>query len=221
MCASAPALPLVALERLLPLAADPPVLTREVAVLASGPTLDTIGATWHPYGFAIFRLGSLPGGTTLRLHVWPPFERHFQMPIWPAHSHPWDLESRVLTGTLHLVEHDVTVSPRGAHQVYRVAYRGDDSVLERTATRADARPRRVLLRGAGESSELGIGEYHEARVDEGTLAATFVVTRANPNATPTVLGAPDGPARIVFRRTPCTPPVRAAMLGLLARALAA
>src|SRR6266478_2609078 len=70
--------------------------------------------TWHPYGFLIFKLGSGGNGETIRLHVWPRGHRHMQLPVWPIHSHPWDLQSRVICGRLRVTEYSVAEVKEGS-----------------------------------------------------------------------------------------------------------
>jgi hypothetical protein len=169
-------------------------------ILTSNVFSHNLTGTWHPYGFAVFRLGRSVDGRTMRLHIWPEFQRQMQQPEWPIHSHPWQLDSYVLIGAVVQKQFDVEADARGDQCLYRVGYSQDCSVLERSPYRVKSALVHEIRVEPGQSYSVPHGQFHASLVSCDVYAATIVTVPPSTPADAYVLGDPSGDERYEFKR---------------------
>lgn len=160
---------------------------------------ESVGS-WHPYGFIVVHLGKLSDGSgSLRFHMWPYGDRVMQEPHWPIHSHPWDLVSLVLCGS---IRHETYRQRLGAqYRAYSVDYRDDASLLLATDTVCTADLLDAATLRAGSSYLLRAGDLHAAAAPPGSVTATLVATSATSGPPTVVLGDLEASSRLVFTRS--------------------
>jgi hypothetical protein len=151
----------------------------------------------HPLGFLIANVSAWE--MTMRLHVWHPSQGGPVDSDYLIHSHVFELNSRVLCGSLRNVIYDVRESVAGTREIYRVTYAGDSSILEPTQVYATADKVDTQTWAKGESYSFPAGSYHETVVPDDELCATLVLPIPTSMKAPSVLG-PRGGGRRVFER---------------------
>ena len=159
-------------------------------------------SAWHPLGFVLFKLGSVEGLGSLRLHVWPDKDRRPQYPYWSIHNHMWDLNSHILCGAATNEIYDIKQS-EGNHQFYRVSYEGNNSILERTGRRLACQLGSSITYGRGEYYVVEGDIYHATKVAAETFTATLVLTTEAKKAAPTVVGDWNGNSKYIYARRMC------------------
>ena len=191
-----------------------------VRAMIASRLADGAEGSWHPYGFHVSRLLE-QGAAAVRLHVWPAGRRRRQVPDWPIHSHPWQLQSHVLCGSLRNIAYGVSDGgSAAAHRLYTVAYDGSYSVLRRTSTRVSTTLLHTERQTAGGWYDVPEGSFHATEVDQG-FSATIVLTVRTGSEQPFVVGDEDGNAEYRFERQPSTRDEVVALYQRLNEALAA
>lgn len=166
-------------------------------------SLTHTAVTRHPYGFLVIKCGS-HSAAELRIHVWLDGPRIRQEPDWPPHTHPGPLLSFVVAGCVRNRFWNVVSDRLGPHRIYQVSYSGEESVLKRTnqVVRVEEGPGRQIC--AGESYEVPEDMFHDSDVAPGRCAVTVVWMGGHTGAGSRVIGDPEGPPEIHFRRTGVT-----------------
>jgi hypothetical protein len=191
-------------------------LAQEILSLSTLPSSDTglallelcvqspsvVSFMWHPLGFAHAKIWS-EGQSTLRIHLWPLQNRRPQDPLWPIHTHVFNLESLVLAGTVHNKLYEVQSCDMGGSQLYRVQYRDAGSVLLATGLFAEAFETQGQKAGPGEIYGVPADMFHSSSVEDHAFAATLVRTRKDKAIEPLVLGARAADSEYFYQRFPC------------------
>ncbi|MGP4014653.1 hypothetical protein [Saccharopolyspora sp. 5N708] len=163
--------------------------------IEGGALLDraaALRAKWHPNGFAVFHLGTMPGGGRLRLHIWPTIERVARPKHPSVHCHEWHLASRVLAGVYTDVLYDAAPVAGSAQSWLRgflIRYQpGRPDIIERSgdAYQIAERERRTVT--AGETHCIEAGVFHETTVDSTGFAATLALTSGSVSGISLILG---------------------------------
>ncbi|GLY79135.1 hypothetical protein [Actinoallomurus iriomotensis] len=139
------------------------------------------GGTWHPYGFAIWYLHTVPQLGKLRLHVWPDENRKTR-PWGPRiHRHGWHLASLVLTGTYRDVLYSDSAEHPGPGDWRPVApYRVE--VLPGNKRRITPEDGTLYIRqeqdrevDASDMHYIPAGKFHETLIPSDEFVATLVL----------------------------------------------
>ena len=154
--------------------------TAHAGLLDALASVDPQPGVWHPTGFAIWRLRTLPNGITLRLHVWPSHGRHVRDWGPQIHAHGWHLASRVLTGTyrdrLFRVSDTTTlasgVRPMNGYEVSHLDGGISEIIPNCEEVYVEAAESRVVL--AGEAHFIHHGIFHETSIPATDLVATLI-----------------------------------------------
>lgn len=195
-------------------------LAQEILLCSTLPSRDTglallefivqsplpIPFTWHPLGFAHAKILS-QDQMALRVHLWPCADRRPQHPLWPVHTHIFNLESLVLSGRVQNTLYNFHSTDVGPNQLYRVEYRDGGSALIATETFGDASEYQIHVAGPGEKYEVLPEMFHSSSVEEHELAATLVRTCQQNIINAWVLGGREGRPEYFYRRSPCDPGV--------------
>jgi len=157
---------------------------------------------YHPYGFTVVTLGTVPGRRRIvyRLHIWP---TGFALPgsaELMIHDHVYDIQSHILIG--QVVQHEYVESELGAEFAsYRGLYDGPHSVLERKPGTVRVVETAVSTFDAGHTYTLPAGALHMADVDPSNLTATILRTEYREKEDDPVILAPiDAPPSYRFER---------------------
>lgn len=130
----------------------------------------------HPLGFLRGDITS-NGKLALRLHIWSDLQRYEQHPLWPIHSHSFDLISVVLVGAVRNQIYALNFeSNEPSSRIYGASYEGSQSVLAATDTLCLLGTTESQTIHAGGTYSISHGVYHQTIVPIGTFAATLVLT---------------------------------------------
>lgn len=160
-------------------------------------------SSWHPYGFAVLRLGTA-ASYNVRFHIWPPNNRSRQNPDWPVHNHPWSLESRIICGRVRNESYKVTpIAGSSDYRLYEVNYHEDISVLKRTNTYVKCEFIEETTYSLGDCYRVPNQAFHASWVDDDIIAATIVRTTKSSTSNPLVVGREGFDMEYRFTRRHC------------------
>jgi hypothetical protein len=163
-------------------------------------------SVWHPLGFVLFKLGSVEGIGSLRMHIWPDNQRKPQQPHWAIHNHIWTLKSHIICGTATNEIYSVKcVEGPALHQFYQVRYEDNRSILESTGRRISCVLASTANYTKGEYYEVSGSCYHATRVRPDILTATIVLTTDGKPIAPTVIGGWQANSTYTYERQNCSP----------------
>jgi hypothetical protein len=138
---------------------------------------------WHPYGFLQVKLWDKKP-VTMRLHIWPPGERPRQIPDWPIHSHPYNLYSRILCGSVTNIMYSIEKSSDSSNLLYRTGSKDNYlnsevsgynySIIEITDVPVDCRILSQTNYEAGQNYCIPRNQYHTTYVEKNLFTATLV-----------------------------------------------
>ncbi|MGJ6965209.1 hypothetical protein ACSDR0_25190 [Streptosporangium sp. G11] len=133
---------------------DADELRKAVRILVARHRLTGFRPYWHALGFFRIELAQDSEGRRYALHCWPERERHTQDPAWLVHSHAWDLESTILSGSIRDLQYENLPEEAGdlAGPLYLASAVHMASSLRRTET--------VLSLAGEEDSSLREGEFY-------------------------------------------------------------
>ncbi|MFB9839207.1 hypothetical protein [Actinoallomurus acaciae] len=139
------------------------------------------GGVWHPYGFAIWDLRTIPRLGKLRLHVWPDVDRKVR-PWGPRiHRHGWHLASLVLTGTYRDVLYSDSAQRPGSGDwrpvtPYRVeTLPGDKRRITPEDGTLHIRQKERREVGASGMHYIPAGRFHDTLIPTDEFVATLVL----------------------------------------------
>ena len=164
-----------------------------------------IDATWHPLGFVRVNAQDM-GDVRLRLHIWPRRNRVLQDPLWPVHTHAFELKSYIICGTVTNHGYKSVITRAGAtNRLYRVIYARDYSLLEKEESRIRCEVVGKMSYNPGDTYAVPQNTLHTTVVPEETLAATLVTVSNRVDKPPLVVGDIDHPSPLSFQRKQCAP----------------
>jgi hypothetical protein len=143
----------------------------------------------------------------IRLHVWPSQNRHPQIPTWTVHSHNFDLDSHLLSGSLKNSLFDVSEDGAQTHCLYRVEYDGQESVLLRTDRHVLYERNDSTLQDEGQWYTVAREAFHASDVADDAFTATLALTVGRSARAPLVIGDLGGDSSYRYRREECDPTV--------------
>ncbi len=148
-------------------------------------TLDTFISRWHPSGFMIYQLGTVPGLGMLRLHVWPDTERKQEQKGDTIHDHAWHVVSLVLKGVytdaLFEVDKEDSISEedrkiKGLLRLFEASYKPDTSQeLSTGGTCVRAIPSAERIVHEGEVHAIEPSVFHQPTIATAEATVTLVL----------------------------------------------
>jgi hypothetical protein len=131
---------------------------------------------WHPYGFAVFKVGDLAEMGSLRLHIWSAGERRGLDDHPPEHEHDWHLAGLVLAGTY--TEWFCTFSPRpeGEAEIVSITSQNGVDCFVPTGERGCMSHSAPEQFAVGEIHCVEAGVYHASPIPCSTFVATLALT---------------------------------------------
>jgi hypothetical protein len=152
-------------------------------------------ARWHPYGFAVFHLGSHPELGRLRFHVWPSNLRVELPGHPPVHRHGWNLASHVICGSYtDVLFEGLTSRPSeiGWRDMYACETESREGIDYFTPLEDVHYVKQIATRVAIEKEfhTIPSGVFHETTIPHELLVATILFTSI-PVGPPPVLLSPE------------------------------
>lgn len=160
---------------------------------------------WHPLGFIHIPLGTI-NNQTLRLHVWSKQERKIQQPLYPIHTHIFELKSHILSGSLknsiYAIKKQITLPLQNV--IYDVDYNHNNSILKRTKNTINIKKISEETLNKGDYYFVKKGDFHSSVVKEGEFTATIALAYQYEHNTPIVIGEISGNERYHYSRNNCS-----------------
>lgn len=164
------------------------------------PSLEEHEGKWHPLSFMAYRLGTVAGLGTLRLHVWPAGLRHGSPRGPKIHDHAWHLASLVTLGeytdTIYEVDEvedkvhsEEERKQRGLLRVYSPRF---SAAITTAALRTDGTCARITpvedrRFSAGNGHTIDAGVFHLTDIPDDMATSTVLIESPTYNASPRIL----------------------------------
>ncbi|WP_227876019.1 hypothetical protein [Kushneria konosiri] len=163
---------------------------------------ENFSPTWHALGFVHCKLYENESGT-LRIHIWPEWERDKSEQVHKIHDHIFSISSYVVCGSVtnknySLFESDA--SCESSFQLYRVKYESNGSSLAPCEEFFQPVVDQEKLVQKGNIYCIDRGVFHELSVNEFELTATFVATHNHDVKDPKMLGNRDNALNITRKK---------------------
>jgi hypothetical protein len=161
-------------------------------------------ARWHPYGFAVFHLGSYSELGRLRFHVWPSNLRVELLGHPRVHRHGWHLVSHVICGNYtDLLFEGLSSRPRGlgwqSMHACKAENRGGLDYFTPLEEKYYVRQTENRLAVQGEFHTIPSGIFHDTTIAHDVLVATLLFTSI-PMGPPPVLLSPEKTSPSTYER---------------------
>lgn len=159
--------------------------------------------TWHPLGFIHLTLLETSNGT-VRLHIWPPFNRRPKSPNWQIHSHIYNLNSLIICGKITNTFYETSdLGVDDLYREYKVIYGQGLSRLEGTSNMVNVNILRTDKHLMGDIYSIPSQIFHSSSTEISELSATIVATSKHIKSSPLVLGDSVVHRELIFERTAC------------------
>ena len=174
----------------------PTKLKNLIAVLIESN--DSYSPNWHALGFVHCKLATFSYGT-LRLHIWPPQERHSQEQQHKIHDHIFSLTSYVLSGSINNEIYSIQGAQKNvaSTQCYNVNYIKGGAKIRATEQYYNETQLSKSLVEEGEHYNVLSGVLHQSTVPESTFVVTIVATYDHKVSAPRLLGSINGPESFI------------------------
>jgi len=151
---------------------------------------DSYTPKWHALGFIHCKLASFSQGT-LRLHIWPPVERHSQEQSDKIHDHIFSLTSFVICGSVknEIFEISEVSEDAASNQCYEVKYFPNGASLQPTGNYYNKSLKHKDDVKKNEHYVVMSGDLHQSSTPNGALVATLVATYDHIESAPRLLGS--------------------------------
>jgi hypothetical protein len=154
----------------------------------------------------------------MRLHVWAPQSVRLQDDAFKIHDHVFEVRSHIICGSITHIPYDVTPSPEGNYEVYRVTYEDSVSTMSAAGNLVDVQLLSPVTYKTGEGYIFPAHRFHTTAVSPDLLCATLVRPVRQEPGYPRVLGPPRGRDR-AFGRESLVPAESASLLEAVAAEL--
>jgi hypothetical protein len=150
---------------------------------------------WHPYGFAVFKVGQIMDVGSLRLHIWSAGARVALRNHPPVHEHEWHLAGLVLAGTYVDESFEFGSADGGSDEVVAIHTRDATDLFTPTGQHGRVHSYGRSLFSAGEIHFVEAGAYHASPIGLGSFAATLALTSAPVQPRRSIVGDATSAAR--------------------------
>ena len=149
------------------------------------PKLEQFEGNWHPLGFMSWKLGTIAGVGTLRLHTWPAGLRRESTRGPKIHDHAWHLSSLIMEGvytdTIFDVQEVGKILPeeeriqKSLLRVFRPVLKETSAALKTDGTCAIATATENRSYEAGTTHRIPIKVFHITDIDPDKMATTLIL----------------------------------------------